>query len=73
MFLAVSFLCLSPKKTVDVDPVATFCFLLQDRAVRSSGTVVVVVCSCDCLADVVEENIGYFALHLVAEPLYDMI
>jgi hypothetical protein len=25
------------------------------------------------LADVVEENIGYFALHLVAEPLYDMI
>ena len=33
MFLAVSFLCLSPKKTVDVDPVAKLCFLLQDLCI----------------------------------------
>ena len=33
MFLAVSFLCLSPKKTVDVDPEAKLCFLLQDLCI----------------------------------------
>lgn len=66
----------SPKKTVDVDPVAQFGFLLQDFCFVPCLVVVAVssmfMWLITSLADVVEENIGDFPLQLVADPFYGL-